>query len=166
MDNSALMIGLRLVHVLAGTAWVGSALILLLFIFPMSRRHGLEGSRLVQRMVEAGLARWMASLSGATVLAGFFLYARDSRIGGAGWSQTPVGMALGIGGALGFVAALIGGAYVGRAAKALANLGDRIGSDEGAPARMLAEKQMMSGGRITVVLLILSTASMAVARYL
>src|SRR5438093_109425 len=142
MNNSALVIGLRLVHVVAGAAWFGSALMLVVFIIPVSLRNGTEGSRVIQRVVHAGLARWMASTSGATVLAGFFLYYRDSKIGGAGWSGTPSGMALGIGGALGFVAALIGGAYVGRAAKQIADLGDRIGLDETAPAKSLAERQL------------------------
>lgn len=161
-----MLIGLRLIHVVAGAAWFGSALILVLFIIPVSLRNGIEGSRIIQRLVHAGLAPWMASTSGAAVLAGFALYYRDSTIGGAGWSGTPSGMALGIGGALGFVAALIGGAYVGRAAKQIAHLGDRIGSDEAAPAKLLAERQLVSGGRITVVLMVLSTAAMAVARYL
>jgi hypothetical protein len=166
MSNTVFMIGMRLIHVVAGAAWVGSALILMLFVIPVALRSGIEGSRFIQRMVQAGLVRWMASVSGATVLAGFALYARDSRIGGPGWSGTPAGMALGIGGALGFVAAVIATAYVGRAAKQLANLGDRIGSDEAAPARMLAERQLVSGGRIAGLLLIFSTAAMAVARYL
>jgi hypothetical protein len=166
MNNGALVILLRLLHIVAGAAWVGSTLLLVLFLIPVALRSGIEGSRFIQKMVGAGLVRWMAAVSGVTVLAGFALYARDSKIGGPGWSGTPAGMALGIGGALGFVAALIGGAYVGRAAKQLANLGDRIGSDEAAPARMLAEKQLASGGRIAGLLLLFSTVAMAVARYL
>ena len=166
MNNGALVILLRLIHIVSGAAWFGSALLLVLFVIPVGLRNGIEGSRFIQRIVGAGLVRWMAALSGTTVLAGFALYARDSRIGGAGWSGTPTGMALGLGGALGFVAALIGGAYIGRAAKQIANLGDRIGSDEAAPARMLAEKQLVSGGRIAAVLLTFSTIAMAVARYL
>jgi uncharacterized membrane protein len=166
MNSSALMIVLRLVHIITGAAWFGSALMLMLFVIPVALRNGVEGSRFIQRLVERGLVRWIASVSGAAVLAGFGLYAHDSKIRGAGWSGTPTGMVLGIGGALGFVAALISVAYVGRAAKQLAKLGDRIGSDEAAPARILAEKQLANGGRIAGLLLILSTTAMAVARYL
>ena len=164
--NAATFVIWRLLHIVAGAAWFGSALTVLLFVIPVALRNGIEGSRLIQRLVNAGLVRWLASLAGVTVVAGFALYARDSRLGGAGWSGTRTGMALGIGGALGFVAALIGAAYVGRAAKQLANLGDRIESAEAAPAKLLAERQLVSGGRITALLLTLATIAMAVARYL
>src|SRR5437867_924312 len=60
MNNSALIIGLRLIHVVAGAAWVGAFLALAMYVFPLQRRHGTEGTRIVQRIVSAGLFRWIA----------------------------------------------------------------------------------------------------------
>ena len=165
MDSASLLIALRLIHIITAAAWFGSALMLVLFLTPMVQREGVEGSRLIQRMVRAGLTKWMAILSGVGVLAGFALYARNAAYSGAGWSQTRVGMTLGIGGVLGLAAAIIGVAVVGRAAKKIADLGDTLGSPETETTRIQAQDRLSRAGMLAVVLIVLSTAAMAVARY-
>jgi len=71
------MVWLRLLHIVAGVVWVGSAVFSALFLMPVARAAGPEGGRFVARLMQRmGPAMGIGML--LTVIPGFVMYGRLS----------------------------------------------------------------------------------------
>ncbi len=131
------MLWLRLVHIVAGVFWVGSAVFMAAVLLPAARAAGAEGGHFMERLMQQPRTR--AALGAAmllTVLSGLAMYGRLSGGFERAWVTSPQGLALGLGAIATILAAAIGGARRGRSPGVVAGL------------------------------LVLAVAAMAIARYL
>jgi hypothetical protein len=159
---------LRAAHIVAGTFWVGAAVLVAFFVQPAAAALGPEGGRFVQRLAGPGrLHLWMTIASTLTVAAGLVLFYQDIE-----WVATAAGRAYSIGGAAGIAAWLVGVAVIAPAAARMAAVGRELQARGGAPtapqAALLqsAQGRLRLGGRAAAALLLASVLAMAVARYL
>lgn len=172
MSFQTLMMWLRLVHILAGTFWVGSAITFAGFIYPAVRASGPAGPRVMRQLMEHQRLTLGFSISAAvTVLSGVAMYAAIGAGGFTEWVRSPMGMTLGIGAIAALIAAAIGSGVAAPAGRRLEALSSRLATASGAPsADHLAELTRVQArlGRASVasaVLLTIAAAAMATARY-
>jgi uncharacterized membrane protein len=159
---------LRLIHIVGGVFWLGSAFTMFFFVGPAVQATGESGLKVVQHMMtKAQVSQRIMAASILTVLSGGWLYWIDSDGFSSAWTRSGAGWGFGIGGLL----ALIGlafGMQVGRNNRALAGL---AGSLQGPPTQEQREKmaaiQKRADGlsRISSAALLLSLVCMATARY-
>ena len=163
---------LRLVHILAGVFWVGTAVFTAVFLAPTLRAIGPAGGQVMQQLAQVRkLPRYLMTAMALTILSGFAMYWRASDGFSNGWAGSGSGMTFGIGGVLAILAASIGFSIGMPAAKRLGALAGTVAKSGGPPsADQAAEMQRLQGqmAKATAlgsVLLVLATAAMAVARY-
>jgi hypothetical protein len=143
------------------------------FILPAVGMSGPSGGQFMQSLMgRTKLIRYMPSMGGLTVLAGFALFWRDMSVSGGSFAQSRAGMTFSIGGLAGLIGLIVGGIMMARPAKELGALGATIAQSGGPPSpeqvqRMTAlQARMKTGATLTVTLLLIATVAMAVARYL
>jgi uncharacterized membrane protein len=173
---TTLMALLRLVHILAGTFWVGAIVLLAGFLVPAARAVGPgAGPVMSQLMQQRRLQLWINISMTLAILAGFGLFAIDSKISGGGFARSRMGIMLSIGAVLAIVAAGIGGAVGKPTGQKLGAIALRMQEAQRAggppPANLVAESQPLQAKLASAlttmsVLLLLSAATMAIARYL
>jgi hypothetical protein len=108
---SPYMIVFRLIHITAGTIWVGGVGLLVLFVQPSAGSLGPAAGPFVQElMTKRRLPIFLLTAGGVTVAAGLFLYWRDwQNVGSLGdWIATRYGLVLTIGAGAAIVAWLAG----------------------------------------------------------
>jgi hypothetical protein len=168
-----LQIVLRIVHILAGVFWVGSAYVLVFFVAPTAAELGPDGGRFMaglnQRRKLPGYSAVSAYL---TILAGLILYWRSSDGLDPDWIASGPGIAFTIGGVAAILALVLGAAVIGPTARRLGPLSAQVGAAQGPPwPEAVAGLQrlgarMRSASVAVVVLLTAAVVAMAVARYL
>ena len=165
------MVWLRLVHIVAGVVWVGSAVFIALFVLPAARTAGPEGGRFLARLMpRTGPALGIAML--LTVVPGFIMYGRLSAGFNRAWVTSRPGLALAAGAVASIIAVLIGVAVSRPAGEKLAALRKSLETESRAPtaaqAAQLAtlQSRVERGAQLVAALLVLAAAAMAVARYL
>lgn len=168
-----LIIILRLVHVFAGTFWVGGALLITFFVEPTVRAMGEEGGKFMQRLSsQTRLTSFMTLAAVLSSLAGLWLLWIVSGGLRPAWITSGFGLGMIAGSVAAGLAFVIGFMYQGRATARMAVLGQEIQAAGGPPTPgNLAEMQSLQdlirkGGRIGAVLLSLSAVLMAISRYL
>jgi uncharacterized membrane protein len=172
MDQTLTLV-LRFIHIVGGVFWAGAVFLMVGFIFPTVRDTGAAGGRFMQEVMQRRrLSVFMNSAAGLTMLSGFIMYGRIMAATDGAWGGTRAGMTFGIGGLATIVAAIIGGAIVGRGGQRLAKLGATIQASGGPPsAEQTAEMSRLQARmgramRVVAVLLLVAVTSMATARYL
>jgi uncharacterized membrane protein len=164
---------LRVIHIAAGTFWVGAAFVLFLFIQPSVRDLGPEGQRFGGHLATRRKLPLLIMVSGiVTVLAGALLYWRAS----GGFDGDWIGSGPGIGftvGALAAIATLVLGLSMTKpAVDRIGALGQEIAGSGGRPTpEQAAEMQRLQArtvtlGKVSMVLLAIAVVAMATARYL
>ena len=163
---------LRLVHVLGGIFWVGSAIFMTFFLAPALAGLGPTGGQIFGALQKRGLPMRMMIAAVLTILSGLRLMWLVSGGYSSAWFATPPGRGYVVAATSAIVALLIG-LFVGRPAAAR---GGQIAAEMAmAPAdrreSLAAEaarlrRRSMVAGTVTTVLLVLAAAGMAVARYL
>jgi len=168
----AVMMWLRLAHILAGTFWVGSAITFAGFIYPAVRASGPAGPRVMRQLMYHRKLTLGFTLSAAvTVVTGVAMYAAIGAGGFSAWVRSPMGATLGAGAIAALIAAGIGSGIAAPAGRRLQALSARMATATGAPApEHLAELARTQNrlGRASVasaVLLTVAAAAMATARY-
>jgi heme A synthase len=167
------MVVLRIVHVVAGAFWVGSALVVFLFLQPAVREVGPSASPLMLHLAQKKrLPDITLGTAGLTVLAGLLMYWRVTN----GLDPDLIGSAYGITitlGALAAIAAVALGASVVRPSMlAVGTIGQEVAASGGPPtpeqaARIQAlQGRVRAAGTVIVPLLVFATAAMAAAQYL
>lgn len=171
MDDGTLTIILRLIHILAGVFWAGTAFLIAGFLVPTMRATGREGGVFIQHLMQTRrLQMFLGMAMLLTVLSGVAMYARLAAATHGAWAGTAPGIAYGVGA----VAAILGGAsgaYIGSSAgRRLAAIGASIGSSGPSPevqAEMgRLQARIRLGTRVAAGLLAVAAGAMAVARYL
>src|SRR5215831_10575462 len=114
-----IFLGLRALHVLLAAIWLGSTVFISYLLMPAIEQSGPSGGQVMMKMNARGLVPYFAILGGTTVLTGLYLYWRFTGGFGADVTSTRAGMAFGVGGVAGIIAAIIGGSVVGRSANKL-----------------------------------------------
>ena len=101
-----------ILHALCGALWVGAAVIAALFLTPAARDLGPDGMKMMLALRKRGFVAYMPVIATLTVLSGIWLYWRFTAGFSAEVSRSHTGMAYGIGGLLGLIALIIGGAVL------------------------------------------------------
>jgi uncharacterized membrane protein len=171
MDERTLTIVLRLIHILAGIFWVGSAFVMAGFLVPTMRETGREGGRFIQHLMQRRrLPIFLGIAMLLTILSGLTIYARMTAATHGSWAGTTPGIAYGVGGLAAIFGAFSGSMIGGAAGRRMAAVGQSIGA--GGPS---AEQQMelgrlqdriALGTRISSGFLVVAAGAMAIARYL
>jgi hypothetical protein len=159
---------LRIIHILGGAFWAGSAFLLTGFIAPTAGEMKPEGPKFMQRMILG--TRYLAAIgiaAGLTMLSGLLLYWRASGGLQTDWISTGTGVMFTIGGLAAIAAGVFGG-LIGSNGKKLAELGASL---EGPPspeqAAELGHLQSRGAnlGAVNAVLLVIAIIAMATAQY-
>jgi uncharacterized membrane protein len=165
------MIWLRVVHIVAGIFWVGSAIFSALFLLPTARTAGAEGGRFVARLMQrVGPALGVAMV--LTVIPGFIMYGRLSAGFSKTWVTSPTGLALGAGAVAALLAVLLGAAINAPARTRIVALSKGAETQGGTPSASAAAElaklqgRIERGAQIVALLLVVAAGAMAVARYL
>ena len=167
-----MMITLRLIHIIFGVFWVGGAISVAFFILPAQRAIGQPGMLFVRQLMMGQKFRsYMLGAAVLAILSGLTMYIRYMMAGG-GWAQTTNAKVLGVGALAAIIAAGIGTGYVGKIGKKMLELGSQIQASGGPPTdAQKAEMESLQGKmqtayRIVAILLLLTVAAMASARYM
>jgi uncharacterized membrane protein len=173
MEERAIMIVLRLFHILAGLFWVGAMVVLTAFLAPAVRVLGPDaGKVMIELMLKRKLRVWLTSAMGLTVLSGILMMWRLDVVTHHAWIRTASGKTLVFGALAALIAGIAGGAVAGPANQRVATLGQSIGAAGGRPtaeqqtemARL--QKRAGLGMRLTVIFVLVAAGAMAVARYM
>jgi uncharacterized membrane protein len=165
------VVWLRLIHIVAGVVWVGSAVFAALFVFPAARALGPDGRRFIER-----LQRRMGPLLGIamllTVIPGFIMYGRLSGGFNRAWVTSRPGLALGAGAIATVLAVVIGIASNAPASAKIARLRQGLEQPASGPTPVQAaelaalQTRIERGTQVAAALLLVAAGAMAVARYL
>jgi uncharacterized membrane protein len=170
--SAQLLILFRVIHVVAGTLWAGTAIFYFFLVEPAAKTLGATAPRFMQALIEKRrYPLYMNIASALTILAGALLYWNTS--GGLQmlWIQSGPGLGFTIGSAAAIAAYLIGFFMIRPRAERLGTLGQQIGMSGGAPNPTQAaelqklDQEIRSVERIDVILLTISLLMMATARY-
>jgi hypothetical protein len=168
-----MLITLRLIHVLSGAFWAGTAIFTAVFLIPSIRALGPAGGPVMQQIAQKRkLPLYFMGAGVLTVLSGIGLYSRASGGFTNAWMHSGPGVTFGIG-ALFALAAMFVGIFVATpTAKRVGTLGASI-AGAGRPPSPEQQSEMhrlqMRMGQASVLgaaLLVCATAAMAVARYI
>ena len=168
----ALLIFLRLLHIVLGVFWVGAVAFVAFMLIPAVRESGPAGGAVMQRLMDHKMNLWLMAASILTVLSGLALYWHDSAgFSSTAWLASGPGRTFGLGAVLAFVGIGVGMGVNSRAAQQLGDLMAKIqgagrppSPEETATIQRLQDR-LAKGAVIAAVLLLLATAAMAVARY-
>src|SRR5437868_8416939 len=134
MDDRALTLLLRLIHILAGVFWAGSAFVLAGFLIPTVRETGAEGGRFMAYLVtRRRLPVYIGIAVLFTVLSGLIMYGRTAAATHGTWTGTAPGIAYGVGGLAAILGAIVGMGVSGVAARRMAAIGQRV-AETGKPS--------------------------------
>ena len=161
---------LRLVHVFGGILWVGGALFMNFFIGPTIGSTAQVGKQFAGHlMLRTQLVNVMTTAAISTVLAGGFLYWRDSQGLTSGWMYAGSGIGFGVGGVFGLIGAVFGSTF-GKLNRKMASIGAEIKDGKPSPEQIgMIQKiqgQLKIITPIHVFSLIIAAVLMSVARYL
>ena len=168
-----MLITLRLIHIVAGAFWVGTAVFTAAFLIPSIRALGPAGGPVMHQIAQVRkLPLYFLSAGVLTVLSGIGLYSKASGGFTNQWMQSGPGMTFGIGAVFALVAMTIGMAIAAPTAKRMGALGAAIaGAGKPPSAEQQAEMQRLQAragkaAALGAALLVVATAAMAIARYI
>jgi len=168
-----MLILLRLIHILFGVFWAGTAIFTAVFLIPTVRALGPSGGPVMQQIAQKRKLPVYFMIAGIlTVLSGLSLYWYDSAGFTNEFMRTRGGMTFGLGAAFAIVAMLVGIFGATPTAKRASALGAAMAAAGKPPTpdqvaemqRLQARLGMMSA--LGAGLLTLTTIAMAVARYI
>jgi hypothetical protein len=169
---NALIITLRLFHILAAMFWFGGTIFMVRFVLPTARRVGPAGGPFMQSfMSESGVVIALTVAGWVAILAGVILMVLVSGRFDPSWTRSPMGITFSLGGLLGILAGLHGIFVQSVNARRMGALALQI-SRSGAPPKpeqMAAlnalRDKLERGGGVTLLLLAGAAICMAIARY-
>lgn len=143
---TAFHLTIRVVHVVLGAFWTGSAILLALFIEPAVREAGPAGGTVMQALMRRGMSRILTWVGVFTVITGLYLiWVRSGHFASA-WMGSLSGVLLSAGALLGITALLIGVHLTRPTIDALAKLGGEVAASGSPPsAEALAEMDRLRG---------------------
>ena len=162
----------RFVHIVASVCWAGGSFIFFLFVEPTAKAMKPMGMQFVQHMAaKRRFNLFMTIASTLTVLSGALLLWQDASGQWLDWLQTGPGLGFALGSLAGIVVYFVGMFGVKPRATRLAQIGDAVQKAGGPPTPEQAaelqklDKEMSAYSRIDFILVAVSLALMASARY-
>jgi uncharacterized membrane protein len=172
MNDTAVFLLARLVHVVAGVTWAGALIFIGWFLLPAARATGPAGGSFMQQLVRVQrMPLYLMLLMALTILSGLALFWLDVSAFGPAWVHTGPGRTFSAGAVFGILTAIVGAAVNMPAAKKLAALGAAIQAGGKPPTpEQTAEierlqNRLYSAGRWITALVLLAVTFMGVARY-
>lgn len=167
------IITFRILHIMAALAWFGASFMFEFFIEPTARALGPGAERFMTHLSkERKLSQVITVIALVTLIAGGFLYWRDSSGFDVDWITSDVGLGLTVGSIAAVVAFGIGATLIGPNVRRMGKLGEEIGAAGGAPteAQMAAmgriQERVKTSGRVSFGFLVIAALAMSTARYL
>ena len=159
---------LRIIHILAGAYWAGSAFLLASFIGPTVSQMRPEGPKFMQRLIlGTRYTTAIGAAAGLAVLSGLLLYWRASGGLQTDWMSTGTGVMFTLGG-LAAIGALVLGGFIASNGKKLAEFGASLegppSPDQAAELEHLGTRGANLGAAIAI-LLVITLIAMASAQY-
>lgn len=150
---------IRALHILMAAAWFGAAAFLTLYLMPAIGQLGPQGAPVMVALARRRFHVFMAATALLTVASGLWVF----------WAMTggfaPEAMAsrfghvYGVGGLAGLLAAVIGGAVVGRSSKQLAEIAEAGGPPD--PVRLSRlQARARVGSRLALALMVVALLTM------
>jgi uncharacterized membrane protein len=113
------MVVLRLLHIVLGIFWAGTAFFVVSFLTPALRAEWPAAGQVMLRLDERRFYVAIAVAAWLTVLTGIRLYAIVSNGFSLDWIRSGTGICLTVGGIAGLTALIIGGSVIGPRARRL-----------------------------------------------
>lgn len=164
---------LRVVHILAGVFWVGTAIFFFFFIEPSVKELGNTGEKFMGHLVQKKkMPIVITATTALTVLAGILLYWRGSDGFDLEWITSATGLGFTVGGVAAILAFAAGLVFIKPAVDRMGAIGQEIAMAGGPPSDAQASEIQRLGarlsliGRIDLVLLTVAVVAMATARFL
>lgn len=164
-----LFIGLRLIHILAGTFWVGAAVVTTAFLMPAARALGPEGGKFIQFILgKLRMSNYISLSAILTTLSGIAFYWIVSGGLRSAWIFTSSGTIFTIGAITGIAAAILGGVVTAPTAARMEALSKEMQSAGGPPKpEQLAQlkelqKRLGQAGLWGTILLVITVVTMAI----
>jgi hypothetical protein len=171
--HTLLFLSMRVLHVVLAGAWLGAAMLTTLYLGPAIQELGPAGMPVMAKMVRRGVVAYMASIGGLTVVTGIYLFWAFTGGFDPAISASRAGLAYSIGALTGVIALILGGSMLGGSVKKLVAVGAKAASlPEGAERAALMNTidglraRLVTFGRIVVLLLLISMATMALGHYI
>lgn len=172
-DGAAMMIALRVIHIVSGVFWAGTVMVIAWFLLPTVQTLGQSGGAFMQQlMFRQRLRMFMLGSMLLTILSGLTMYGWIAMETDGMWARSRMGMVIGVGAIAAIIAGGIGGGVVGRQSRKMMELGGRIQASGGPPtdvqkAEMDSYQRKIRGAfSIIAILVVIATVAMASARYL
>jgi hypothetical protein len=167
-----LLILMRLLHVGLGVFWVGAVLFNVIFLTPSLKDAGPDGAKVAAGLMKRGFMQVMPIVGILNILSGLWLYWKMSGGFQSAYLHSRPGIAFGLGGLMAILAFTIGVVVIRPAMLQAMSLGQSAAQAPAAEREaIMAKAQALrergtAAGNLVVVLLGLTAAAMAVARYL
>lgn len=168
-----LIIGLRLVHVIAGVFWVGTTLFFAFFLAPVLGSAGPAAGPVMGGLQRRGMMTALPVSAVLTLASGMWLYQLVSGGSIAAFMRSPVGATFAGAGALALVAFVLGMAVARPSAMAAVRLSQELASASDDAERATLQGRILGlqrrnaiVTRVVSIMLVAAVAGMAVARYM
>lgn len=165
--------GVRVLHILFAALWVGSAVFLTLYVTPAIRASGPRGAAVMAELMRRRMRGFIAAVAMLTVLSGLWMYWIFTHGFNLDVAGHGAGLALGLGGLCGILAAVTGGAVIGRAAERAGKLSQQVaqlpdGEEREVTMQSVAalQRRVATFSRLAVVLLVAALVAMTIAHAL
>ncbi|MDP8955648.1 MAG: hypothetical protein M3N24_01620 [Actinomycetota bacterium] len=169
----AYMITFRIIHIVSAILWVGGGVYQAAFVGPTFEAFGPEAGKFFNHMVrQRKLVTFFVTVSTLTVVAGGFLYWRDSAGLDIRWIQTGIGAGFTVGAVAGIIAWLLVLLVVRPTVYRILDLGGRIAGGGGPPSQELMtslqglQSRLKRFSIVITTLLLIAAVAMSTARYL
>jgi uncharacterized membrane protein len=166
-----LFLGVRVLHIMFGAMWLGAAVFVSLLLVPAMRDAGPDAGKVMLGLGKRRIDLFIGSISGLTVLTGLWLYWRYTDGFNPAFIRSAGAHIFATGGALGVLAAVLAGSVVVKNMKrAIALLKEIEKTDAAARPALMARiaqhrQKAGTGGRIVMVLLLITITLMALGHY-
>jgi uncharacterized membrane protein len=169
---AAEIIVLRVVHLVAGGIWVGTAVFVAALLMPSLVEAGPAGGSVMAALQKRRITAFLPAAAVLTLLSGLRLLWIDSAGFDASYFRSGIGGAFGLGAVLALTAFIIGMAVTRPSMNRAAVLSDSLPSTPEADRGALVDRirtlraRGAAGGNLIAILVVLAMAAMSVARYL
>jgi uncharacterized membrane protein len=173
MSDIAPLLVTRVVHIVASAIWVGGAILVAAFVLPATRAAGPAGAAVLRELTAVRrLPEVLLGLAVLTLASGAYLLWVASAGLQPAWFHSGPGWGYTLGAAVALLAFLIGLLINIPTARRLGKLMSEVKASGAAPTAAQAEmlqrrvRRLLRGTRTVAMLVVVSSAFMALARYL
>ena len=167
--NAELLI-LRLVHILGGTFWIGTAVFMSFYLIPAAAEAGSAGGQVMANLAKRKLMVVLPIVAILTILSGARLMQKVSDGFAPGYFRTASGHTYAISAVLAILALIVGITISRPAHLKAARLSQTAASDQTSKELIQTEikalhRRATMASMVVTIMVILAAAGMAIARY-